>query len=665
MVLTSMWPALRRSLVLAAAVLTLGGCAAVSELQPAVSVRTLAPGDYVTQRRGDVLSSGRLSALSTQTLRVTGLDQQACKFPASPACTTALAAAGDLDDETRLSALAELWLQRALSGPAAEGRANLVAWIETARHAYAYLFFTARAPSERAFEERQTQVRDWYNHAVQQVVTQLFLARDPRLETATAASSLHVDGWTVHINRQLRLPDGVALPQELLPASALAFRGLRGHYRRDGLGAELVAVTQAPVQPEATTPSGTNGRELPQAAWSEMPTPNLTAVLRFNVDTLAELLTTHELTVDMHDPLLQEQLLLQGRRVPLAGDFSAGYGLWLARSGFSRQSLRGLLGREPGLERPHLYLMQPWDPGRRIIVMLHGLASSPEAWVNMANELMADDELRREFQIWQVYYPTNMPLPASHAAIRQVLQGALQHFDPDGRAPASHGLVLIGHSMGGIIARLLVSSADEQLLQWAASDPRIGLELSGDTRAELEPLLRFQPFPGVQRAIFIATPHRGTAVAGKAPVRWLSGLIRLPLTLLEGFGNVLATRALADTGDAKAVLDSLPRSTDQLDQDDPFIQAAARLPIPPEITYHSIIARLHAEGELADSDDGLVPYCSAHLAGAASEKIIVSGHSVQETPAAVAELRRILREDIHAQRPPGAARAQQTDGNHE
>jgi hypothetical protein len=41
-----------------------------------------------------------------------------------------------------------------------------------------------------------------------------------------------------------------------------------------------------------------------------------------------------------------------------------------------------------------------------------------------------------------------------------------------------------------------------------------------------------------------------------------------------------------------------------------------------------------------------VPYWSAHLPGALSEKVIISGHSVQETPQAVLEVRRILHRDI-------------------
>jgi hypothetical protein len=44
--------------------------------------------------------------------------------------------------------------------------------------------------------------------------------------------------------------------------------------------------------------------------------------------------------------------------------------------------------------------------------------------------------------------------------------------------------------------------------------------------------------------------------------------------------------------------------------------------------------------------DGVVPYLSASLAGAQSEMVIRSGHSVQETSSAILELRRILHQHL-------------------
>lgn len=644
---------LRYRFVVPFVALMLGGCAAVSEFQPSVAVGAMTPDEYVALHRGDVLSTGRLSLQTAQTIRVAGLDDRTCTPDSSLTCIGALTEMGDVNEEARLATLAELWLQHAkfISTATPYGNQDSTsAWIETARYAYAYLFFARRSLGERAFEGRQTQVRDWYGYAVQQTVERVFREgrREHRAEGAQVVPSLHLGAWTLKIEVNARLRGRAVMPRELLPATSLAFRGLRGIYRRDGIGAEFVAVNDAEAMPLTDQSGSPPADRLSStfAAWSEMPTPNVTVVLRFDTHTLNELLETRELVVSVHDPLMQDHLLLHGQRVPLAGNFTAGYGLWLARSGFSRKSLRGLMGRERGVDRPNLYLMQPFDPQRRIIVMLHGLASSPEAWVNVANEILADDELRREFQIWQIYYPTNMPLPASHAAIRRVLLSALDHFNRGAENPAGHGLVLIGHSMGGIIARMMVSTADDQLWRWATSDPRLAPDLLDGDREQLDPLLRFQPFPGVDRAIFIATPHRGTSVAGRGVARWVSGLIRLPRTLMEGLAPISQARSKASDGGADGLLRHIPNSIDQLDENDPFIRAAKELPVSDRVPYHSIIARQQAGGRLADTDDGLVPYRSSHLDGAASEKIIVSGHSVQETAVSILEIRRILHEDI-------------------
>ena len=477
--------------------------------------------------------------------------------------------------------------------------------------------------------------------------------------------TLQLAGWTVHTDMsRIRMPDGVALPRELVPASALSFAGLRSVYRRDGFGAEVVAVmgddpvtraVAADTRPHradrvdrvdgADEDGGPRRARARPRAFSEMPSPALTLLIRFPGDDAGAVLSTRELTISAHDPYREDAIDLHGLRVPLAANYTAGYGLWLARSGFARQSLQTLFGRESGITRPHLYMMQPWDPDRRILLMIHGLASSPEAWVNVANEIMGDELLRNEFQIWQVYYPTNMPLVLNHAAIRRIVGETRQHFDPDGTTRASRGTVLVGHSMGGVLARLMVSSADDQLLDWARANYDLDdgrLERAGQ---RVQRMLRFEPVPGVDRAIFIAAPHRGTAAAGTRLGRFIGRLVRLPLTVLE------EVAALGGDDDQPARGQFVvPNSIDNLGADDPFVRAAADLPISPAVRYHSIIAQADASLPLADSDDGLVPYRSAHLAGSSSEKVITSGHSVQETPAAILEIRRILHRDINERR---------------
>jgi hypothetical protein len=55
---------------------------------------------------------------------------------------------------------------------------------------------------------------------------------------------------------------------------------------------------------------------------------------------------------------------------------------------------------------------------------------------------------------------------------------------------------------------------------------------------------------------------------------------------------------------------------------------------------------VRGDGPVEEGSDGLVSYRSAHVAGAASERIVRSGHSVQSQPEAIEEVRRILLEHL-------------------
>ncbi|RYF76978.1 MAG: alpha/beta hydrolase, partial [Comamonadaceae bacterium] len=529
-----------------AGALLLTGCAAVS-------VSTISPGDYLAERRGDVLTTGRLSVAAQEVLRVVGIDDcreqpVACRRTLEPAST-----ASGITDEQRLSALSELWLEHALATarapganalPAtlAQGDPVLDAWIESARHAYAYLFHTARRPGERAFEDRQTQVRDYYNYAAQQAMSRLFALYQARGVVGAQATTTRIGRWQIGSQAiDMPLPPGMTLPQELVAAASLRFTGLRNTYRRDGFGAEFVAVL---APPEVAAIGGDTDRVLKPPPPPERPGagetqfPSVTAVLRFDGQTLAEVMATDRMQVLLYDPYRSTYAQLGGEKVPLAANFTAGYGLWLARSGFATQSLRTLFGLSDGIVHPRVQMMQPWNPDRRIVVMLHGLASSPEAWVNVANEVMGDETLRQNYQIWQVYYPTNAPLALNLRHIRAALQQALAQLDPAGTAPASQHITLVGHSMGGVLSRLLVSRSDDQLWQLLPPEARGTQARRQLEREGLADYLSFEPLPGVRRAIFIAAPHRGTPFAEERIARRVANLVTLPLAMLDEVGDL-------------------------------------------------------------------------------------------------------------------------------
>lgn len=630
----------------------LAGCAGVK-------VGSISPAEYLAQRRGDVLTTGELSTSAQEVLRVIGSDANLCRTDGQ-ACRNALADSSGLSDEQRLSALAEVWLQVALAadkgGTAAQldssATTAIEAWLETARHAYAYLFYTARKPRDRAFEDRQTQVRDYYNYAVQQAITGLFKTyrrtgspSDPTPEVP------QVGDWHIETDvSALRLPTSAPLPDELIPAASLTFSGLRNTYRRDGFGAELVAANAKRTDDEAT-PGPAEDKRPPRPPYREMPFPAVTALLLFDGANLDEILRTHTLRIAAYDPYRTANVQLAGQEVPLAANFTSGYGLWLARSDFALQALRSLFGGRDGLTQPRIYLMQPYDPNRRTVIMLHGLASSPEAWINVANEVLGDETLRRRYQIWQVYYPTNAPLPINNFAIREAVTQTLAHFDPTGKAEASNNITLIGHSMGGVLSRLMVSSSEDKL--WEALLASYPMQGAQQQRMEekLAPYLRFEPLPQVSDAIFIASPHRGTDFANNRVSRWVANLITLPVAMLGQLGDI--SRELIRIAPSTQGQEPLriPNSIDNLSDRDPFVRLSSGLPMNPRVRFHSIIGNDTPGVTQALSSDGIVPYASSHLDGAASELVIPSAHSVQENPLAILEIRRILREQLRSQPP--------------
>jgi len=80
-----------------------------------------------------------------------------------------------------------------------------------------------------------------------------------------------------------------------------------------------------------------------------------------------------------------------------------------------------------------------------------------------------------------------------------------------------------------------------------------------------------------------------------------------------------------------------------MDASNPSLKTLATLPIAPDVQVHSIIA-VKGSGLIADGDDGVVEYKSAHIEGVESELVVHSGHSTQATPETIEEVRPILYE---------------------
>jgi pimeloyl-ACP methyl ester carboxylesterase len=292
-----------------------------------------------------------------------------------------------------------------------------------------------------------------------------------------------------------------------------------------------------------------------------------------------------------------------------------------------------------------LSLSRPYTRGKIPVVFVHGLWSSPRSWDRLITELEADPALADRYQYWTFGYSTGDPIPYSAALLRGALQEMRWELDPGGTDAAFDQIVLVGHSMGGLLAKMLVLDSGTRLWRLISDHPIDELAGEPGDRDLFRRALIFEPQPEVRRVIFIATPHRGSHVDRGSLHHLGTRLVRLPDALRAAHGRLLARNGSEFF--REHIRGGLPTSIDELEWGSPILTALHDLRLSPAVQVHSIIAD-RGNPPRPGGTDGLVPYASAHLDGAASERIISSGHLCQDHPDVIREVRRILLEHASA-----------------
>ena len=450
-----------------------------------------------------------------------------------------------------------------------------------------------------------------YNYLTARLIDHLIEAKAQPWQQQIRVSS----GSTEYLLRgtepaDLRDPD-----REFVPSDRLSFEGLlaRDTGRTHGIGAPLVGfLSEKRTEPKA------------------IPYRTVTAVVRFDGNVA---------TLDLLDPFKTQSFRLGGRSMPLQADFNSpvAYGLSKERTdllGFAR-----LINPAAYDDTERLLKVQPYDPDKIPVLVVHGLQDTPASFAPMYFTLMDDPAIREKFQFWAFSYPSGYPYPMPAAALRKELD-RMRQLHPDHK-----DIVIIGHSMGGLISRLMVTDVGDRIwVNYFGTTPA-NTEIEGESRQLLEDALVFDARPDIARAIFMSAPHRGSELATNI-IGWIGiKLVRFPATLADvrdSFLNVL-------TQDSSGILlDRFPSSIDTLSPNNRFIKAINKFPIRSAIPYHTIVGD-RGKGDTPDSSDGVVAYWSSHLDGAASEKIVPSDHSSYFDPEAIEEVRRILH--LHADLP--------------
>lgn len=413
----------------------------------------------------------------------------------------------------------------------------------------------------------------------------------------------------------------------IVPVDRFTIQGARDLAIVEGYGAPLIGkVKGARGAKAADTMTVEDGTWLP-----------LTATIDF-----AKAAGESRATITIYDRKRTETAVGSRRGEVLAADFSTPFAVRmreLNQQNFFTLGLLGFLRGDRWFDATGLYPLEFPSTDKIPVVFVHGLISDPSDWRFLHNSLLADSELRKRYQFWAFHYPTSLAVPWSATKLRQAFAREHALLNPGGRNPALSRMVVIGHSMGGLLTRMQIVSEGEAIYHRYFTKPPEKLRLSANEQKFMRDMFFFEPNPDIDKTIFICVPHQGSDLA----VNWVGrigrGLARLPFTVVELSTHIITFNADALRQDVQLDPET---SIDSLSPGGGFARMLSQLPMSPRVKKYSIIGDRGRGGDLWQSSDGVVPYWSSHLEGV-PESIIPSNHSGPEHPECADRVKEILR----------------------
>lgn len=353
--------------------------------------------------------------------------------------------------------------------------------------------------------------------------------------------------------------------------------------------------------------------------------------------------------LEFFDPLRANQIQLAGSWVPLETDLTTPLAYFLDSDEYRKRdrATEGLLDPDDAQQKRGIYMLEPYDPNRIPVLMVHGLWSSPLTWMDMFNDLRSFPEIRERYQFWFYLYPSGQPFWLSATQLRSDLFAMRQTFDPAGQDRAVDHTVLVGHSMGGLVSRMQTIESGDDFWNLVSDQPKEKLRGPPEDINKLVSALEFRPNQTVGRVITIGTPHRGSNLANTA-TRWLAGkMIQLPKMAVSA-GNRLTRANPGFFRDTRLLTEA--NAVDSLAPDSPIFPVMLRAKRSSHVKYHNIVGVLEDPPLFAGRHhrgDGVVEYASATMDDTESELLVDATHTkLHMTGKAIFEVRRILLEHL-------------------
>ena len=423
-------------------------------------------------------------------------------------------------------------------------------------------------------------------------------------------------GYTYKVDAGISRKEGIYPLAELesaKPAHEVRHKLCEHWHTEDGVGVPSAPKWKRPTDPKMQRFVTSRGYLEP-----------ITAVLSF--DHASSRGGSRRVFLTGYDPTYVSKVKLGQTEYPLAADFTAPI---VEQTNDIKEITIALTGLvHPGNFDSRLIMLEPYNPQRIPVLLVHGLNSHPRMWRDVLNDLRADPKLRGRYQYMLFYYPTGWPISYSSMRLREELAAW------EGLVGRPKKMVLIGHSMGGLLSRMQVITPGRALWDavWQKRADNLYDLMARDSLAKRA--LLFSANPDIGREIYICTPQRGSKLADLSLTGLLIKLLKLPSNITKAFidlpANVLSRGQLTSIGG--------------LSPKNPLYRGLEKVPI--QVPHHSIIGD-RGKGNTPDSSDGVVPYWSSHLDSAESELIVPDNHGAYDDPQAIAEMRRILLLNAH------------------
>ncbi|MDF1710744.1 MAG: alpha/beta hydrolase [Akkermansiaceae bacterium] len=432
------------------------------------------------------------------------------------------------------------------------------------------------------------------------------------------------------IDRTHTLGTGLKLEQldGLVRASKVSLKGIGQRHSVPGLGIPLVGWKSTPV--------GTK-RRFEFAPPNGIPL-NLTTFLDFSTDT-----PTWRFVYGDRVPRVK----IGKNALPVAIDWSAPGAFYWLMSDLDDVDLIKVFLPTRFTDHAGLFFATPYSKDKIPLVLVHGLNSSPGTYKTLYNDLAGQKWFREKYQALFFSYPTGIAWPYNAAEFRRQMRRARDYAAKQGTLKNWNEMVVVGHSMGGVISHASLIEPGNRFYNASYRRPIGELPISSSTRRAIESVRLYKPLESPSRAIFMAAPHRGSPLADRQLVTWISSIIRLPKTLTIDLATATLdeiTKAIQQGGQTRPPQTSIGTLSPNYK---PY-KALEASPFRPGLVYHSIIGD-RGKGDGKRGSDGIVPYWSSHLDGAKSESIVPAGHSLTGHPDTIQEILRILRNHVEKQ----------------